>query len=499
MSTSLFARLHRQFGPRVDVLTRREMLRATAAAAAGALLSNVPAFGRQAANATGKRVVVIGGGFAGLACAFELKSAGYDVTVIEARNRVGGRVLSFNSTLGGEFVVGRNVEGGGELIGSNHPTWVAYAERFKLEFLDVTQDEELALPIILGGKKLDKAAAKALYEEMREAHKGITADAENVDEDQPWKTSNAEELDKRTTADWIEKLKTSELAKLGIKVELTANNGQDVARQSYLGNLSQVRGGGLEKYWTDSEVYRSIGGNQQLALKLAEAIGQDRIVLKLPVKEVQVRDGGAVVTCADGRMLECDDVVLAVPPTVWDRIRFSPDIPAALRPQTGATLKYLAAVKKRFWKDAGLSPNALTDGDLSMTWDGTDNQAVDEGAALICFSGGPAAEACLRYPKESRDETYKAELSKLYPAFGANLVSSRFMDWPNEEWTKTGYSFPAPGQVTTVGPLLRKGLGRLHFAGEHACFKFVGYMEGGLNSGVAVAKRIAMRDGTTKP
>jgi monoamine oxidase len=69
------------------------------------------------------------------------------------------------------------------------------------------------------------------------------------------------------------------------------------------------------------------------------------------------------------------------------------------------------------------------------------------------------------------------------------------MDWPNDPWTLGGYSFPAPGQVTTVGPLMHKGLGRLHFAGEHTSYKFVGYMEGGLNSGVTVAHRLAKRDG----
>jgi monoamine oxidase len=72
------------------------------------------------------------------------------------------------------------------------------------------------------------------------------------------------------------------------------------------------------------------------------------------------------------------------------------------------------------------------------------------------------------------------------------------MDWPGDPWTLAGYSFPAPGQVTTVGPLLRKGVGNLHFCGEHTSYKFVGYMEGALNSGAALAKRIALRDGVLK-
>jgi monoamine oxidase len=74
----------------------------------------------------GRRVVVIGAGFAGLACAYELQSAGYKVTVLDSRNRVGGRVLSFS-----DVVTGRNVEGGGELIGSNHPTVGRLREAFR--------------------------------------------------------------------------------------------------------------------------------------------------------------------------------------------------------------------------------------------------------------------------------------------------------------------------------------------------------------------------------
>jgi monoamine oxidase len=74
------------------------------------------------------------------------------------------------------------------------------------------------------------------------------------------------------------------------------------------------------------------------------------------------------------------------------------------------------------------------------------------------------------------------------------------MDWPKDHWAGASYSFPAPGQVTTVGPLMAQAHlgGKLHIAGEHACYKFVGYMEGGLTSGASVARRIAKRDGVLK-
>ena len=113
----------------------------------------------------------------------------------------------------------------------------------------------------------------------------------------------------------------------------------------------------------------------------------------------------------------------------------------------------------------------------------------------MAFSGGPAAERARQRWAREKDTAFIEALTEIYPDFSKNFVRGRFMNWPSEMWTGGGYSFPAPGQVTKVGPILRAGLGRLHFAGEHTCYKFVGYMEGALNSGAAVAKRLAVRDG----
>ena len=114
------------------------------------------------------------------------------------------------------------------------------------------------------------------------------------------------------------------------------------------------------------------------------------------------------------------------------------------------------------------------------------------------FSGGTSAETCRDWGA-SRATNYLAELGKVYRGIGAAYTGkSRFMDWPGDAWTKGSYSFPAPGQVTSQGPTLYDGLGRLHFAGEYSSYAFMGYMEGALNSGAALAKRIAVKDGVIK-
>src|SRR5687768_15559986 len=185
MSRSLFARLNRKYGPRVDGATRREFLQASLAASAGLLLSRNLLFAQSPARKLNKSVAVIGAGFSGLACAYELMQAGYDVSVIEARDRLGGRVLSF-----ADLVPGKNVEGGGELIGSNHPTWVAYAKQFGLEFIDVTESEDAA-PIFIDGKRLAEEEEEKLWEEMDKILQRMNAEAQKIDADQPWLAPNA--------------------------------------------------------------------------------------------------------------------------------------------------------------------------------------------------------------------------------------------------------------------------------------------------------------------
>ncbi|MBL8746039.1 MAG: FAD-dependent oxidoreductase [Phycisphaerae bacterium] len=484
------ALLHR-FGPPVSVEERREFLRRTLAASAGLLISGGGALARQPKQGA-KRIVVIGGGFAGLSCAFELKAAGYDVRVLEARDRLGGRVLSFS-----DFIEGAAAEGGGERIGSNHPAWMGYAARFGLTFSEATR-YDLDYPIVLGGKRLTAEESRDLWEEMDATFKVLNALASDIDAEEPWSHRIADNLDRQTMQRWLERSEVSDLCRRGMAAQIACGRGQDPANQSYLAFIAMVKGGGVERYWTESEVYRCRGGNQQLAMKLAEGIGADRVMMGVAVRAVRTTAHGAAVECSDGRTMECDDVVLSVPPSVWGKIEFAPALPAALSLQMGSKVKYLARVKSRFWEDAGLAPDALSDGDLTMTWDGTAGELELRGAVLVASSGGQAAERSRRNAGLSPDDAYVVALEALYPGFQKQFERGRFMDWLGDEWAGGSCAFPAPGEVTRAGPILREGLGRLHFAGEHCSYAFMGRMEGALHSGASLAKRLAKRDGARK-
>ncbi len=469
-------------------MNRREAIKLAAASAATLLLSG-PAFSRPP-KGIGKRVVIVGAGLSGLACGSELHTAGYRVVILEARKRLGGRVVTFAN-----LVPGKHVEGGGEYIGSNHAAWVAYKERFGLDFLDFSADEgESDYQFILDGKHYSGSEARTLFESMERASQRLTEVARDVNADQPWLSPDAELLDRQTMDGWLKSLDVDRATRSLLRVNLISENGVAPEAQSFLGMLTLVKGGGLEKYWSDSFAYRCKGGNSQLAHRLAADLGPERIVLDLPVMAIEANRDRMSVVAADGRVFECDDVVLAVPPSVWHRIAINADFVPMLAPQMGTAIKYLAALKHRPLDHANTTPVVLGDETITSAWDGTHLQG-GEGSCIASLSLGPAVSLVRHMDETSLESAYRAELRQLFPRLDEHHADSLLVDWRRDRWTQAGFSFPAPGQVTTVGPLLYKGYDHLHFAGEHACYKFCGFMEGALQAGITLAKRLAQRDG----
>lgn len=471
------------------------MLRSSIAASSALLLGPglvagaEQSFLRSAGRSSGKRVIVVGAGFAGLATAHELLNAGHDVTVLEARARIGGRVLTFR-----DMVPGKIVEGGGELIGANHPAWLGYAERFGLSMRDVTE-EDGDFPVVLDGKMLSADESEALWEEMEATLAGLNDLAAGIDPVAPWNATDAAELDGRSIGGWIKDATCGERCKVALEMLLTADNGVDADEQSLLANLAMIAAGGFESFWTDSEVHRCAEGNQALAHRLAEAIGADRIRLKSPISRIE-REEALVRLTVGEETLEADEVVLAIPPSVWPSVEFSPTLPGGLRVQMGENVKHLTVLSGPVWRESARSPDSLSDGTIQLTWHETDNQelADESRCVMTSFAGGSAAAKVRALGSADRERAISGHLESIYPGAARAMVATRNMDWPGDPLTKASYSFPALGQLTGCGRTLAEGLGNLHFAGEHCCPGFVGYMEGALQSGIAVAKRINERE-----
>ena len=441
-----------------------------------------------------KDFIVIGAGLAGLCAAYELKGLGYGVTVYEVRDRVGGRVHSLDN-----FINGKVVEGGGELIGANHPLWNSYKAHFKLQFSDV-QDYGNS-PVRIGGHTLTSDEKQGVDgRAAHTAHSHVADLARTIlDAYEPWTNRNAKHLDNVSLTDWLRGAKCSPRCRQAIAEMMAADNGIPAAEQSLLGVLAMVKGGGLDRYWTDTELFRCIGGNQQLAEHFRDYLNRRPNTVTLNAYARRIERVGSKVKVGlriEGKNEErmADEVILAVPPSVWHRIRF-PDSALAkhLRraPKLGSNVKYLMRLSKRFWEDYSSSPTLSDDGPVDITWETTEADPNPD-FAMVAFSGSSHAAQCVKWPARQRRSKYLVALGPPYPRIGLALKRNRFMNWPREPWTKASYYFPRLGEVTEWGPFFKAGYEDwLHFAGEHTCYAFVGYMEGALNSGYRLARRIA--------
>jgi monoamine oxidase len=455
---------------------------------------------RTEAGLARKHVVIVGGGLAGLCAAYELMGLQYDVTVYEAQANVGGRVQSFS-----DFASGKIAEGGGELIGTNHPLWNLYAHKFHLQLVP-TKDYGHS-QIRFNNTTLSFRETEQLTNELEAELHALSDLAESiVDPFEPWVNPNARHLDSLAIGEWIQHSHCSPICKQALTQMMEADNGIPAAEQSLLGLLAMVKGGGLDRYWTDTELCRCEQGNQKLAESFRKRLdaGQQRVFTNVEVKEFSsdsdtislrvVNSGGTTLP-----KTKIDDVILAIPPSIYSRIKFSDEVLTrrlAKAPALGSNVKYLMQLDQRFWKDFGSSPNASEDQPVNLTWETTeDNDDGDGTLVFVAFSGAQAADTCVGWDAKDKKINYIASMLPLYPGLDAHLKNDRFMDWPQNEWTRGSYYFPRRGEVMEWGPFWKTGYGGwLHFAGEHTSYAFVGYMEGALSSGFRLARRLAVRD-----
>ena len=501
MPGALFSRLNRSFGPPPSIPERRTGALQKIETAALHYPLQLESVAEVAPKMSDKNVIVIGAGFAGLTAGWWLATHGFGVTVLEARNRIGGRVHTKREAR-------RILECGGELIGRNHANWLRLASYFGLGLSPITTEENYAAaslksPMRLGGEEISVADQETLYDEMREALTTLNPLASKVDALTPWQ-SKLKSKDSESVADWIKTLKhPSDRTKAALRFQLECDQTLPVEQQSLLGLLAAVHGGSLtdlsdrrrkdpSEFWTETEVYRCAGGNDQLAQSLKTEIEEcgSRVLLSTPASKITLGSNDVRV-CANGKDYPGDWVVVAVPPSCWDRIEF-PFKTAPYSISTGPAFKFLADTKKRFWMRDSLSPNG-TNNQFGMVWEGTDN---DDGSGgdpeLTVFAGGPSAD---RVDSSDSDEYFRAGLETLYKPFRKEVEKTTPVNWTKKEWTMAGYSCPTIGQVTTAAERLYKPNERLVWAGEHTCMAFFGYMESALQSGMHAAQVIAKLEG----
>lgn len=435
--------------------------------------------------------VVIGAGFAGLRAATRLRAAGRSVCLLEARDRVGGRVDR------GE-VAGQPVDLGGQWVGVGHERLRALAGSVGAPLLPqyVEGEKRFQLDGRWQGYHGDRPRISPLHAaELLVAFHRLDRLTARVPAAAPWTAPDAAALDRITleqgTRRWLRSRGSRALFALATRAVLCAHPRQ-ISLLGFLHYLSSS--GGLEYLLGSTDGAQSetvVGSMAGLADALAEPLGP-ALMRDTPVQAIEQSADHVCVHHAGGQ-LRARRVVVAMSPLLAARIAMNP--PDARREQLaqrlpmGAVIKCWIAYPRPFWRDRGWSGETVSDsGLLSPTFDAT--PAAGSPGMLVGFLDGPQATAWSGDASRRRE----AVIASLVDAFGpeaAEPLDYVDRDWITEPWSRGGYtSVPPPGLLTELGPALAAPLGRIHWAGTETATQWTGYIEGALESGDRVASEV---------
>jgi monoamine oxidase len=400
------------------------------------------------------RVCVIGAGFAGLAAAAALADGGLEPLVLEARERVGGRVHSRR------LANGAVVELGAEFVEHDHQTLVATARRLGLAMAPTGMAYGDREP--RGGLGTDRAAVLAEAARL----KGLLAE-------RPGLAGPG-----RSVAAVLAELPLDPGARQAIAARLQVSTGQPAeelaaAVLDHAGSSFSTR-----------ESLRVGGGNQRIALRLAERL-PGAVHLGVPVRAVSWSAAGVRVA-VEGAELDAEACLLAVPASVIGRIGFDPPLPA-WKAEALERVVYGHAAKLFVPLRRVPEPSAvLSVPDRYWTWTARGPDGAVQPVVSAFAGSAPALDAL---GVAAGPASWRRRLAELRPdlALDRGAVLST---WDDDPWIEAAYSTRTPAFRPGDPDLLARPVGPLHFAGEHTAGPFTGLMEGALRSGHRAATEL---------
>ena len=434
----------------------------------------------------GATVLVAGAGLAGLAAARDLSALGAHVTVIDARDRVGGRVWTIRDGFG----EGQHAEAGGDMI-----------DDAQHEIRDLCKELGLKLTRILrsGFRYVRTDASGKPRIESRNAYSAWERLAKCLGDairpyrlaEQRWDTPIATDLARRSVAQWLDEVRADE----ELRTITRGLRGFFLADPEALSLIALVDQFAEEEGPATRNMYRIEGGNDRLAGVLASQLG-DRVRLNAELVAVSHRGQNVRAAVKHGRAtspIACDYLVLALPATTLRRVPITPALPAQqhdaiARLAYGAATKTLLQFSQRFWRTAG-RPKAFGSAlPFGAVWDGNEEQRGRPGILALLAGGGASAASQEILAREGPQGL--ADALDWLGSKRATLVASRQIVWENDPLARGGYAYFDPGFDPSLRAWLARPCGRLFFAGEHTSIKWQGYMNGAVESGRRAAAEI---------
>ncbi|MCA9535535.1 MAG: flavin monoamine oxidase family protein [Myxococcales bacterium] len=442
--------------------------------------------------------IVIGAGFSGLAAADALSAAGKRVTILEARDRVGGRARTE------QLPDGIWLDYGGQWLGPGqtemyalaqklgHSTWPMFVRGYvRSIYSGVAGRYKGSIPYnlpVAAQLNLGLSIARWYWQSFR------------IDLDAPWTSNHAGALDAMSVGDWIRRQLSHPDARSVFRVVIESVFAAHPDDISLLHALHYTRSGnGLMSLVESSggaQQDRVQRGMQPLAESYLGTLEQRGVVCRLnqAVQRIDQRNG-AVQVHTRSEQFSADRVICAAPPALAADISYDPPLPddkltclKNLAP--GCAIKCFAVYDRPFWRSQGWSGSAVSDvAPIHVCFDVTP-PGESRGILMGFIEGRDAVEYSEKTPEQRRDKYLDALVSFFGPE-ARRPVAYYDHTWRHDEWARGCYAGIAPpGHWTSVGHQLRAPHGRIHWAGTETSTHWTGYFEGAVRAGKRAAAEV---------
>jgi monoamine oxidase len=483
------------------IIDRRQFIREfSMSAAALALMTRVARASKRGGlkiASEPKNIVVLGGGLAGLAAGFELKKAGHNVTILEARKFPGGRVQTIR-----DFADGQYAEAGAISFPKSHEFTYGYASDFGLPMRPAFRLGVDTIANIRGNRfriassgaadipfHLTSGERAAGIFGMIPLYLGDYIDAVGNPRKPNWPPDQLRAIDAITLKQLL--------------LDMGASDGAiDIISASQLGLLglgldsfSALDGVVTEAIASDPFFYEIVDGNDSLAFVLKKKVKKQFRKASI-VTRIEQNKTSVTVTYTNGdgpQTITADRVICTLPFPVLKEIEITPAFPEdkqrainelKLTPVTRTYLQF----RNRVWEQSGFSGYGLTDLPIQNTYSPTLTQ-VGRSGILTSYTGGQRALDLSAMSESERQTFVLRQMGNLFSGLDSQYISGTSQIWHEDKFARGAFTYFEPGQMTTLLPIAQRPEGRVHFAGEHTS-AWHGWMNGALESGNRAAEEV---------
>jgi monoamine oxidase len=431
----------------------------------------------------GRRVLVAGAGLAGLAAARDLEAAGATVSIVEARDRVGGRVW----TIRDGFTAGQHAEAGADLIEADQTSLIDLMRELRVPAVRILRrgfgyygSTPSGRPAIQS-RSTPFAGVMPILEDLLRQYRLL---------ENRWDGALALQFSRQTVSGWLDAIG----ADSSIKSRFRGLRGLFLADPEDLSLIALLDYFAADP-WSGGDLLRVPSGNDQLAARLVEGLASPP-ELRTILRQVRQRADGitaSLETPAGLAQREADFLVCTLPASTLRDVLFEPALPvsqqeAIARLRYGPATRVLLQFTRRFWNAAGRPTAFGSDLETGAVWDGNEQQRGRPGI-LSLLAGGGASRALQTIIGDEGLASVVRRLSWLGKP--ARLLASCVVSWEADPWAGGGYAYFDPAFDPRWRDALARPCGFVCFAGEHTSVRWQGYMNGAIESGRRAAAEVA--------